>query len=188
MAVNVPPWPLDEFRPYLLLLAKSGVDGRVRRHLDASDVVQEALLKAHAHLHEFRGTTKGELAAWLRQILARTLANLLRDLHRTRRGGLRNGTLELALEDSSARLESWLADDQLTPATAFERQEWALRLADVMVGLAEAEQEALLLRYWQGWKLKEIAGQLDLSTSATAELLDRALKKLRSRLGSFREP
>src|SRR3954467_7106953 len=42
------------------------------------DLVQEALLKAHQHFDQFQGRTEAELAGWLRQILARCLADLVR--------------------------------------------------------------------------------------------------------------
>ena len=66
---------LDRFRGYLHVLARLQLHARFQGKLDASDVVQETLLKAHDALDQFRGHEPGELAAWLRQILARTLAD-----------------------------------------------------------------------------------------------------------------
>jgi RNA polymerase sigma-70 factor (ECF subfamily) len=186
--VGRPDWTLEEFRSYLRLLAQLALDPRLRRHLDPSDVVQETLLKAHESLDQFQGTTRGEMAAWLRRILARSLNNVVRDLGRARRDVTRAVSLEQAVEESSARLANWLTDEDSTPALAAERQEWSMRLADAIAGLAEPEQEALVMRYWQGWKLREIARHLGKGTSATAELLDRALKSLRARLREFQEP
>jgi RNA polymerase sigma-70 factor (ECF subfamily) len=66
----------------LLLLAQVHLDRRLLGKLDASDVVQQTLLEAHQGLAQFRGRTVGEQAAWLRQILARNLANAVRDMGR----------------------------------------------------------------------------------------------------------
>src|SRR3954464_2603343 len=74
--------PLDHFRDYLRLLARLQLQARLQSKLDASDVVQQVLLKAHENQEQFRGQTSAEQAAWLRQILARTLANAVRDLTR----------------------------------------------------------------------------------------------------------
>src|SRR3954454_21077799 len=97
--------PLEQFRDYLALLARTQLSPLLRGKLDGSDVVQQTLLEAHRHADQFRGTTSGEQAAWLRQILARQLANLARDNQRERRDVRRECSLEQAVEQPSARLE-----------------------------------------------------------------------------------
>src|SRR6188768_3809476 len=69
---------LASYRNYLRLLAATCIDGDVRGKADASDVVQETLMKAHENFGTFRGTTELEWIAWVRQILVNNLA----DLHR----------------------------------------------------------------------------------------------------------
>src|SRR5215471_20701156 len=76
---------LERFGSYLLLLARVRLDPMVRAKVGASDIVQQTLLAAHRDRAQFRGRTVGEQAAWLRQILARHLANVRRDLRRERR-------------------------------------------------------------------------------------------------------
>src|SRR5262249_11158484 len=62
--------PLEQFREYLNLLARVQVRSELRGQLDASDLVQQTLLKAHGNRDQFRGTTDAERAGWLRAILA----------------------------------------------------------------------------------------------------------------------
>src|SRR5258708_28745764 len=69
---------LPEFRDYLKVLASAQLDPRLQRKLDASDLVQQTLLEAHRDMEQFRGETRGELAGWLRRILARNLAHVIR--------------------------------------------------------------------------------------------------------------
>jgi DNA-directed RNA polymerase specialized sigma24 family protein len=67
------------------------------------------MLEAHQGLAQFRGRTTEEQAAWLRQILARNLANAVRDLRRQKRDIAREHSLEAALVESASRLDNWLA-------------------------------------------------------------------------------
>ena len=69
---------MEEFRPYLKLLARLHLDPRVRGQVDPSDIVQQPFLAAHAKQAQFRGATDAERAAWLRAILANHLALALR--------------------------------------------------------------------------------------------------------------
>ena len=65
-------------RNYLTLLARVEVGRRLQGKVDPADLVQETFLEAHRHFAAFRGTTEPELVAWLRQILAGVLANMVR--------------------------------------------------------------------------------------------------------------
>jgi RNA polymerase sigma-70 factor (ECF subfamily) len=179
---EAPAWPVERFRDYLRLLARLQLDDRLRGKLDPSDVVQETLLKAHQARGQCRGQNDTERAAWLRQILANTLANALRDLARAKRDVALERSLEGALADSSSRLEGWLVADQSSPSQRAERNEQLLQLSQALVGLPEAMREVLLLRHCQGWSLAEISAHLGRSRAAVASLLRRGLKQLREHL------
>src|SRR6516165_9962595 len=69
---------LDSYRNYLRLLARTGIDASLQGKADPSDLVQETLLKAHQNFDQFQGETEAELVAWLRRILSRNLADLVR--------------------------------------------------------------------------------------------------------------
>jgi RNA polymerase sigma-70 factor (ECF subfamily) len=173
---------LARYRDYLRLLARLQLDGRYPGKLDPSDLVQQTLLKAYQRRDQFRGQTAAERAAWLRQILARTLANALRDLGRAKRDAGLERSLEASLGGSSARLEAWLVADQAAPVEEAERKEQLLRLAERLASLPGPQREALLLRHCQGWSLEEIGRHLGRSRAAVASLLRRGLKQLRQQL------
>src|SRR5262245_49774016 len=71
-------WPLERYRRYLRVIAGPQVNRLLQGKVDASDVVQEALLKAHRDRGQFRGQTEAERLGWLRRILANTLADTRR--------------------------------------------------------------------------------------------------------------
>jgi RNA polymerase sigma-70 factor (ECF subfamily) len=169
---------LERFRSYLLLLARARLDPRLRGKLDASDIVQQTMLEAHQDLAQFRGHTVAEQAGWLRQILARNLANAARDLGRAKR----NVALEKSLDQSASRLETWLAAEQSSPSQRAERHERAICLAEALATLPDSQREAVVLRHWHGWSLIEIARELNCSTAAVTGLLHRGLKTLRKQL------
>lgn len=175
---------LDRFRAYLHLLARLQLDPRLRTKLDASDVVQQTLLQAHAARDQFRGSSPEELTAWLRQILARVLGHAVRDFARGKRDVAQERSLDAALDASSARLETFLAADQSSPSERAGRNEQLLRLADALANLPEAQREAVVLHYWQDWSLADIAKHLNRTTSAVAGLLKRGLGALREQLRS----
>jgi len=170
---------LEAFRDYLRLLARAGLDPRLQAKLDPSDVVQQTLLEAHKDLANFRGTSPEELRAWLRQVLARNLANALRDFRRDKRDVARE---QAPVEQSSARVEAWLAADGSSPSAGLRRQEEAARLAAALEELPEAQREAVVLRHLHGWSLHDIAAHVGKSTTAVAGLIHRGLNRLRERL------
>ena len=173
---------LERFLPYLRLLARSRLDPLLKGKLDPSDIVQQTLLEAHRGQAGFRGTTTAEQAAWLRQILARNLANAVRDLRRDKRDVARERSLEAALEQSASALEAWLADEQSSPSQKADRHERAVRVAEALDRLPANQREAVVLRYWEGRPLAEIAGQLQTTTAAVSGLLQRGLRNLREHL------
>jgi RNA polymerase sigma-70 factor (ECF subfamily) len=170
---------LERFRAYLRLLARMQLDPRFQAKLDPSDLVQQTLLEALQMLDRFQQRSDAELAAWLRQILARNLTNAARDLGRAKRDVARECSLEAALEQSSARLEAWLVAEQSSPSQQAQRKEQVFRLAEALTSLPEAQREALTRRYLQSWPLDEIGRHLNRSPAAVVGLIKRGLKQLR---------
>jgi RNA polymerase sigma-70 factor (ECF subfamily) len=173
---------LEPFRAYLLVLARSRLDPRLQSKLGASDVVQLTLLEAYQALGQFRGQTREQLGAWLRQILARNLANALRDFCRERRDVGREQSLEDAVRNSSSRVADWLAAEQSSPSEQAERHEQAARLAVALTQLPEPQREVVLLRHCHGWSLAQISRHVGRSAAAVAGLLHRGLQRVRELL------
>jgi RNA polymerase sigma-70 factor, ECF subfamily len=180
-SANSPP-SLERFRNYLHLLARLQCHRRLQAKVDASDIVQQTMVQALRGLEGFRGRSEAETAVWLRQILARHLASLARDLGRQKRDAAREQSLEGALEQSASRLEGFLAADQSSPSQKAERGELVLRLADALAGLPEAQREAITLHHLQNRTLREIGDELGRTEAAVAGLIKRGLRTLRGRL------
>jgi RNA polymerase sigma-70 factor (ECF subfamily) len=173
---------LERFRDYLRVLARLQMDGRLRGKLDPSDLVQQTLLRAYQKLHQLRGRSAGEQAAWLRQILAHTLANALRDYCRDKRDVTLERSLEASLADSSSRLEAWLVAEQPSPSEQAQHNEQVLRLTQQLAALPELQREVLLLKHCHGWSIAEISRHIGRTPAAVASLMRRGLQRLQEQL------
>jgi RNA polymerase sigma-70 factor (ECF subfamily) len=172
---------LEQFRSYLLLLARVQLEAGPRNRIDPSDIVQQTLLEAHARADQFHGDDAA-LAAWLRQVLVNNLRDARRALRRQKRDIRREQSLEEAVEQSSARLEGALAAPPSSPSQRAVRNEDLLRLADALVQLPPPQREAIVLHHLQGCSLSETAERMGRTDAAVAGLLHRGLKKLRERM------
>jgi RNA polymerase sigma-70 factor (ECF subfamily) len=177
---SAPERPLEGYREYLRLLARLQLPPELLGQVDASDVVQQVLLKAHERRHQFRGRSAGEQAAWLRAILATTLTDALRRAGREHAAFGRS--VEAALEESSSRLEAWLADCQSPPGRQAERNEQLQQLGEALSRLPDDQRLALELRHLRGWPVAAISQHMQRTTAAVAGLLRRGLKALREQL------
>jgi len=171
---------LGGYRNYLKFLARAGIADGLRAKADPSDAVQESLLRATRHFDQFRGTTEGELAAWLRQILARHLANLARQYRGTeaRQVG-RERSLEALLGASSAALGRLFAAPPASPSRSAERREQGVLLANALAELAPDHREVIVLRNLEERDWDEIARRMNRTPGAARMLWARALKQLR---------
>jgi RNA polymerase sigma-70 factor (ECF subfamily) len=177
------PAVVARYEPYLRMLARTQMRKAYQAKVGASDMVQQAMLQAVQGLDGFRGTTEAEFRGWLRQILARHLCHLDRDMHRDKRDIRREQSMEQKLAQSSMRLEGLLAGEGPTPSQNVAIGENVLKMATAVERLPESQAAAIRLHYLEGMKLSEVAERLDKSTGAVAGLLHRGMKTLREQLG-----
>jgi RNA polymerase sigma-70 factor (ECF subfamily) len=174
----------EKYRSLLKMRAQElGVNPRLRRRFDSSDVVNEAILKAWEKRDQFEGTTEAEYVAWLQRILRNQAINMIR----RELAHHRNPTLEVyeaAVEESSARWDAVLADDQNSPSGHLQQQELLLRLACALEQLSEDQRHAVIARDLLGLSLAEIAQQMGRTERAVGGLLHRGRERLRELMNS----
>src|SRR6516225_8004897 len=175
---------LEPFRKYLTVLAELHLDRKLRGKLDPSDVVQQTMLRAYSGLGELRDTRPEVLVAWLRRILASTLADAAKHYDRDKRHVALERSLEADLDRSASGFAAWLAADQTSPSGRAERDEELLRMVEALAELPERIREVVVLKHCQGWPLARIAERVGRSVPAVASLLRRGLEELRKRLRS----
>jgi len=178
---------IEDYRDYLRMLVRLQLGCRLRTKLDASDVVQQAILHAHERRAQFRGATEGEWQAWLRAILANALATMIRRYDAQARDHGRERSLEAELERSSSRLEGLLAADLTSPSERAVRGEELLRLAHALAQLPDDQRQVVELHYLKGLAVADVAEQIGRTRPAAVGLLFRGLKRLRELLRDPKE-
>lgn len=176
---------IGNYRDYLSLIARPLWDDELRAKQDVSDLVQQTLLDAHLHFENFKGSTPAELAGWLRSVLAHNIADAMRAHRRLKRDVRRERSVEEALEQSSARLQAFLAADQSTASERAQAAELLGRLAEAIGQLPADQGEAISLHHLQRLSLDETADRMGKTPAAVAGLLRRGLQRLRQQLGDL---
>ncbi len=170
---------LASYRNYLRLLARTGLDASLQGKADPSDLVQDALFKAAQRFGQFRGATDAEMAGWLRQILARCLADFVRRYRAHGRRAGREQSLDQLLNRSSEAMERVLATESSSPSSSVERRDLGVVLSDALAELREEHREVIVLHHLEGLGWDEVAGRMGRTVGAVRMLWTRALKQLR---------
>ncbi|MCL2640762.1 MAG: sigma-70 family RNA polymerase sigma factor [Phycisphaerales bacterium] len=126
--------------------------GILRDHHAAEDVVQDVFVKAYERLGEWRG---GALGAWL-VVMARRAA-----IDQVRRGR--------RMVSEVPEMTAPMVEDAAEVLAAVGR-------------LGEQEQQVILLRYFSGMSVAEIAGVLGCPVGTVTKRLSRAIVRLRDYL------
>jgi RNA polymerase sigma-70 factor, ECF subfamily len=136
---------------------------RVGNTEDAEDITESVFLHALVHLDRYqdRGIP---FSAWLLRIAHNLVANWYRNSKRRRCVDL----------DSAEPLH----DSSPTPEEALEGEEERREIRALLGSLPEERQQALILRYAEGMKHKEIGEVMDKSTGAVKVLIHRSLISL----------
>jgi RNA polymerase sigma-70 factor (ECF subfamily) len=173
---------LEPFRKYLKVLAELHLDRRLRGKVGPSDVVQQTFLRAYSAFGELGGHEPEVLAAWLRRILARTLADAVKHFERDKRDVNLERSLEADIDRSASGFAAWLAADQTSPSGRAERNEELLRMVEALAQLPDSMREVVVLKHCQGLTLQQIGEGIGRSVPAVASLLRRGLEAMRNKL------
>jgi RNA polymerase sigma-70 factor (ECF subfamily) len=169
---------LGAHRNYLRLLAATSLDGRVQGKNDASDVVQETLLKAYREFSGFRGTTEQEWLGWIRRILANTLVDVHRHYRSARRDVEQERSLDASLGASSTALRDLVPGPGGSPSQEAQRRELTVVLADALAELDADDQEVVVLRHLRGLDWAEVGRRTGRTPDAARMQWFRALRRL----------
>lgn len=148
---------------------------------DAEEVTQDAFIRAHRGLENFRGDAS--FSTWLYQIATNLAHN--RYWYWFRRKRDQSISLDQPLgDDGDLTLENLMPCEGENPAEATVTQEFVDRVSECMHDLNEKHKEVLILRNVKNLSYDEIAQQLEISVGTVKSRIARARESLRELMGS----
>lgn len=176
---------LERHRAALRQLVALRLDRAIQGRIDASDVVQDALVEAHRRLPEYLAGSPLPFHLWLRQIAKDRMI----DAHRRHHGSAKRSVDRelqqpaVAPEMSAFDLLGQLQDGrEMTPAAAVLRKEMQARFRAALTQLGEESREIIEMRHIEQLSNQETAQALGLSEAAAGMRYLRALRRLRALL------
>ena len=136
-------------------------------------------MEAYQAFPNFRGDTESTFLAWLRQILATTLAASVRYYVGTKQRDVRLEREIYIRVDQSSMFWNQLVSNISTPSLKVSRQEMETQLAEAMTQLPEHYREVLRLRHSEGLPFQEVAERLGRTVDSVQKIWVRALAQLR---------
>ena len=137
---------------------------------DASDMTQEAFIKAYNSLGSFRGDSK--FSVWIYWIATNVCLDFLRSKSR-------KPTVSLSMEDEDGdEVQLDVADESQSPELLLDRQMTRESVRRGLETLTPEYRQILLLREIQGMSYDEISQALGLEVGTVKSRIFRARKKL----------
>ncbi len=146
---------------------------------DAEDITQEAFLRLHRHLGDFRGDSK--LSTWLHRTISRLAIDHLR------RRKLKERIFFFRRSDEEADPMELVADPGPSPGQNYLAGEVRQRVERAMQRLSARQRVVFTLRHHEELSLREIAALLELEEGTVKSHLHRAVHLLREELKDLQE-
>ncbi|MEX0866337.1 MAG: sigma-70 family RNA polymerase sigma factor [Pirellulales bacterium] len=166
-------------RPQLTAFVERLLGTKLRRKIEAEDIIQEVSVAAVQGL-DGMDLAERDPFSWLCQLAERRII----DAHRHFFGAQkRDAGREIGLGSpgggtQQAGLINMLVVSMTTPSQAFSRDQREFRLHSAINQLPEEHQKALRMRYVENLPTKQIAEKLGKADGAVRVMLTRCLKKL----------
>jgi RNA polymerase sigma-70 factor (ECF subfamily) len=173
---------MDRHRDSLHRMIRCRLNPGVAGRVDASDIVQEALLTASRRLAEYLQNPRMPFHAWLRQLARDRLADAYRHELADKRDVSREQSAP-SQDASSLNPVAQIRDPELTPAAILLRKEFAARFHQALDQLQQESREIVLMRHAEQLTNSQAAEVLGISEPAAGMRYLRALRQLKSILG-----
>jgi RNA polymerase sigma-70 factor (ECF subfamily) len=146
---------------------------------EAEDLAQEAFLRLHRSLPDFRGDSR--IGTWLYRTTTRLAIDHLR------RERIRRKLFFFRQDNEAPDPVDLASDTRSNPGRKLMDREAMRSLRRSLGKLSSRQQVIFTLRHYEGLTLKEIAEHLGLETGTVKAHLHRAVTQLRRDLADYRE-
>ncbi len=153
----------------------------LKNQQDAEEVTQDAFIRAHRGLANFRGDAS--FSTWLYQIATNLAHNRYWYWFRRKRDYSISLDQPLSVE-GDLTLENVMPSAGETPSEAAVTQEFVERVSECMEGLGAKHREVLILRNVKNLSYEQISQQLEISVGTVKSRIARARESLRDLMGS----
>lgn len=154
--------------------------GIVRDPDQAWDVAQEAFVRVHGHLAEFKGDSSFQ--TWVMRIASHLAIDSLRRERKSRRDQLEDVREEALEEGGEGILSTSLGVD---PSANLLRRELAGRMEAALDELPEIHRTILVLREVEGLSYEDLAERLGIQKGTVMSRLFHARKKMQAALADY---
>ncbi|MCK6456386.1 MAG: sigma-70 family RNA polymerase sigma factor [Phycisphaerae bacterium] len=172
----------ERHRNYLRIIARRALPRKLQGKIDASDIVQETMIKAFKGIGGIEGANTQDVAAYLAGILRNHIIDECRKATADKRDVALERSIDAAIDDSSSRLGNLIPAAQSTPSGQMRLAERLLAVADALACLPDDQRIAVELHHLVGLTLEETAAEMQRSLPSVAGLLRRGLSALNQTL------
>ena len=152
----------------------------LRNQQDAEEVTQDAFIRAHRGLANFRGDSA--FSTWLYQIATNLARNRYWYWWRRKRDKTVSFDQPVSADNDTPLSEVFAAPME-TPGDITVTQEFVDRIAEGMEKLGAKHREILILRNIKNMSYEDIAGVLNISVGTVKSRIARAREALRAGMG-----
>lgn len=176
---------LEAIRPRLRRMLDQGLNPRIRARLDASDIVQETLLRVSNALPVYLRDPKVPPAIWIR-LVGKQVAS---EMHRAQFRGKRTPAREIGWDSVGGDLiVNRVADTIQGVWDGISVNEVRTKVREAIAKLPVLDREILEMRHVEEYKLSEVAEALEISHEAAKKRYQRALARFRKLSGRLYNP
>jgi len=142
---------------------------------DAKDIYQEVFLRVYRSLPKFQ--LRSQFSTWLFRITTNVCLT-----HRTRRKRHLHTSLSQDSEDEHGASVTDALTEMRTADRDAERTDMALHVSQAMESLSAKQKMVFTLKYYEDYKIREIAEMMGLAEGTVKRYLFAATKKVRTSL------
>lgn len=176
----------DEDNRYLRKVAREKIGHTHQPMIEASDLVQEALVEAVRHRDLLQTMPRRTRLLWMRKVLINRLTDLIRRASAARRGGGHVVTLDTSSPAFSQA--DGLMDPSETPSRIVSKWEEESRVKAAIEALSARDRDIILARDFDRLDFTTIGYQCNLTPEAARKRYERARGRLAIRLAPPESP